>query len=465
MFNAKARLNDGIKRSRAASVLLVTLLAVQFVVAFSTYAQTISASAVEPGVDASIKPGDDFFAYANGAWLKSTAMPAGKTRWTARDEIAALTAQQLSALLNDGATAPVGSLARKVADYQVAYLNTTAIEAKGLAVLQPMLDRINNVQNKVALAQLLGAALRADVDPMNQGIYSSAHVLALAVQASIHGEKQYVAFLVQGGLGLSDRENYLSPGPAAKLLRAARQEAIGHALATLDATAKVDAKSVAILERAAAVMGLETVIAQSHATADASGNERNADNVWTRADFKRQAPGMDWTAFFAAASLGKQQTFVAWQPSALTGVAALVASQPVSVWQDYLRVRLVDRYADVLPQAFANGAAAGTLPQSARVQRAAEATQAAMRDAIGELYAKRYFPPQYKARVQAIAANVVAAFTRRVETATWMSPSSKMQALAKLKALYFGVGYPEKWASYADLMIDPVDAAGNLRHF
>jgi putative endopeptidase len=443
-----------------ASTFLLTVLASMSIV----HAQTIginASSAIEPGVDTSIKPGDDFFAYANGAWLKATDIPAGKSRWTVRDEIAELTRQQVLKLLDDAAAAPAGSTARKVADFRAAYLNEAAIEAKGIAPLKPMLDRIDRVRDKASLTRWLGVGLRADVDPMNASVFRSSHILGLAVQASIHGEKDYVAFLVQGGLGLADRENYISTDAAMQMQRTQRQEAIGRVLALIDAGSSAPAT-----KRAEAVMALETAIAQSHATVEASDNERNADNLWTRADFAQQAPGMDWPAFFTAAGLGKHQSFVAWQPSAVKGVAALVASQPLQTWKDYLRVRLVDIYADVLPRAFAEQAPAlrgTTAAQSARMQRATEATQAAMSEAIGRMYVERHFPAAHKARVQAITANVIAAFTRRVEAATWLSPASKTQALAKLKTVYFGVGYPEKWMDYSHLIVNPADAVGNLQ--
>ncbi len=421
-----------------------------------------AASVNEVGVDASIKPGDDFFAYANGSWLKATEIPAGKGRWTARDDINELMRKQVVKLLDDASAASVGSTARKVADFRAAYLNVTAIEAKGIGPIKPMLDRIDRVRDKAALTRLLGSGLRADVDPMNNGIFSSSHVLGLAVQASIHGEKNYVAFLVQGGLGLPARDHYLSAEPGMQALRTRYQQAVANVLALVNAS-----HAASTPRRAEAVMALETAIAQSHATPDESGNERNADNVWTRADFTRKAPGMDWSAFFAAAGLAKQKEFVAWQPSAVKGVAALVASQPLQVWKDYLRVRVVTAYADVLPRAFAGHAAAlrgdAARQQDASTQRAAEATQSALSEAIGRLYAERHFPAEHKARVQTIVANVVTAFTRRVEAATWMSPDSKVMALAKLKALYFGVGYPEKWQDYSDLVVDPADAVGDLR--
>ena len=195
--------------------------------------------------------------------------------------------------------------------------------------------------------------------------------------------------------------HYLDDAPRMQALRSKYQEYIARMLAL----AGFDQGSA---QRAEAVMALETAIAQSHATREASADEdRNADNLWTRADFAREAPGMDWTAFFAAAGLSKQQAFVVWQPSAVKGAAALVASQPLEAWLDYLRFHVIDRYADVLPRAFAEPAFAlhgtevsGLAHQAPRTQRATEATQQAMSEAIGRMYAERYFPPETKAYVQ-----------------------------------------------------------------
>lgn len=267
------------------SILASSFFWVVFIVlptSFAAYAQTgsvqkspASTAVTEPGVDVRIKPGDDFFAYANGGWLNATDIPAGKARWTVWDEITELSRQQVLTILDDAVAAPSGLIARKVADFSAAYLNDAAIEAKGRAALRPMLDRIDRVHNKASLTRLLGSELRADVDPMNVGIFRSAHILGLAVQASIHGEKDYVAFLVQGGLGLADRENYLSAEADMQVQRAQRLEAIGRVLALIEpgtagTTTATAAKTTA--KRAEAVMALETAIAQSHATAEVSGN-------------------------------------------------------------------------------------------------------------------------------------------------------------------------------------------------
>ena len=428
-------------------------------------AQTVSdkrASALEHTVDATIRPGDDFFAYANGGWLKATRIPQGKQRWSARDEINELTRQRIVRLLDDARNAPPGSSARKVADFRAAWLDEAAIEARGRAPLASQLDSINGIADKEALTRALGRQMRADVDPLNWGVYQSSSLLGLSVEPSIHGEKTYVAFLLQGGLGLPDREQYLSAEPRIQALRTTYREYIS-GLLTFGGFDRAE-------QRAEAVLALETAIAQTHATREVSANDHNADNVWTRADFARQAPGIDWSAFFAAAGLGKQESFVAWQPTAISGVAALIASQPLDAWKDYLRFHVIATYADVLPRVVADRASAlrdasmsGQSQQGPRAKGALEATQSAMSDAIGRMYAERYFPAEQKARVLRIVGNVTAAFIKRVETATWMSPATRTLALAKLKTLYVGIGYPERWPDYSDLVVDAQDAVGNLR--
>jgi putative endopeptidase len=411
-------------------------------------------------VNASVTPGDDFFAFANGAWLEATTIPAGREQWGARDELKEQARLRIAALLDGAPAAPAGSAARKVADFRAAYLNEAAIEARGLRSLQPMLDRIGKVSDKTELARQLGRGMRADADPMGFGIYESASVLGLAVQQSIHGEKNNVAFLVQGGLGLPDREDYLSADPAKEALRTRYRESIRKML-TLAGFSDAD-------ERASAVLALETALVQSHGTREASANDRNADHVWKRADFAQRAPGMDWTAFFEGAGLAKERELVVWQESAVTGLAALVASQPLEAWKDYLRLHAIHDFADVLPRAFTEEAlamrvATGAGPQPSRAERALAATQSAMRDALGKMYAERYFPAEQKARIERISDNVRAALMKRVEAATWMSPATKVSALEKLKTLYVGLGYPDRWEDYASLTVDPKDPVANLQ--
>jgi putative endopeptidase len=421
-----------------------------------SHAQTPGDS--EPGTDPGVHPGDDFFAYANGDWLKQTQIPAGSARWTARSEINALTRQHVAALVENAATAPANSTARKVGDYRAAYMNEAAMEARGTAALKILWDQIDAIGDKAALTRLLGSEMRADVDPLNLGIFDSAHLLGISVAPGSRGEKNNDVFILQGGLGLPDREHYINASPDMQLLRVRYVTYIEHmlALAGLDNAA----------ERARAVMALETAIAHSHATRESSADERNAGNLWTPEDLSREAPGLDWSLMLSAAGLTKQGSFVVWQPDAIKGAARLVASTPVETWQDYLRFRSLDVHADVLPRAFAEESrllhATGDLPQT-RADRAMTATQQQFGDAIGHLYVAQHFAPGHKARADRIVNNVIAAFTRRLKHIRWLSADSKKMAAAKLRNLYFGVAYPEKWADYSALLIDPSDALGNQR--
>ena len=408
---------------------------------------------IQNGVDSSVRPGDDFFAYANGAWLKATVIPAGKDRWTARNDIDSVTRRQILSVFDGAASAPAGSLPRLLADFRAAYENEALLDARGLAPLQPLLDRIAGIHDRSALARRIGADLGTDVDPLNWGLYQSTHVLGLSVEPSIHGERNYVPFLLQGGLGLPNRDSYAD---TAATLRGRYLAYITRVL-SLGGFAESD-------RRARAVLALETALARTQGPPQASANDHNADSAWATADFSRQAPGLNWVAFFDAAGLARLDSLVPWQPGAVRGLAALAASQPLEAWKDYLRFHLLDRYADALPRGFREAAAAfHGQDGSTRAQRALDATQTALADVVGRLYVERYFSPRQKARIQSIVANVVTAFKKRLDAVTWMTPASRAVALAKVEALYVGIGYPDRWEDYSDLTLDPRDAAGNVR--
>lgn len=416
----------------------------------------------ESGLRAGLAPGDDFYSFANGAWLDSTRVPAGRARWGVRNEIEETTRRQVARLLDDALRAPPGALSRRVGDFRAAYLDEAGIESRGLAALRPALDSVERIRDKAGIAGWLGRDVGTDVDPLNWGIYQGSRVLGLAVEAGIHGERSYRAFLVQGGLGLPDREHYLRAEPRMQELRTRYQEYLAR---LLSAAGGADAE-----RRAAAVMALETALARAQASREQSANDHNADSVWQREHFVQLAPGLDWAAFFAAAALSGQDSFVVWQPGALRGLARLVASEPLGTWKDYLRLRLLDRYADVLPRAFAepalvmHGVAAnGEADTRPRSERELAATQSLMSDEIARLYVERYFPAEYRARIEGMVQSVAAAFRSRVSQATWMAPATRATMLAKLDRLYVGIGYPQTWPDTPGAVIDPRDALGNVR--
>lgn len=414
------------------------------------------------GMDRGVKPGDDFYRFANGGWLARTEIPADRSNYSTSAMLVEATAKRVDELIRDAAAhAPVGSEARKVGDYYATYMDEAAIEAKGLAPLRPALDRIAAIRDAAGLARALGGELRADVDVLNNTNLETSNLFGLWVAQDLDDPTRYAAFLLQGGLGMPDRDYYVDPAPRMAELRDQYRAYVARLLELAqvpDSAAK-----------AARILALEARIAAAHATRTRSADVRSGNNHWTRPDFARRAPGLDWRAFFDAAGLGAQERFVVWQPTAVTGIAAAVAAVPLETWRAYLAVRAIERASAVLPKAFVDEsfafygtALSGTPVLRERWKRAVSATSGALGEAVGKLYVTRYFPASEKERATAMVKHVIAAFDRRIDQLAWMSAPTKAMAKAKLAALRVGVGYPDRWRDYAALQIVSGDALGNL---
>ena len=414
------------------------------------------------GMDRSVKPGDDFFDYANGTWLKQTEIPPDKSSYGAGGILLDLTDRRVADLIQDMAkgVATAGSEPKKIGDYYASFMDTIAIEAAGLKPLQPTLDTIAAIKDRKALSRFLGSTLRADVDALNSTNFYTDNLLGLWVAQDLDDPAHYSPFLLQGGLGMPDRSYYVDTSSAMGEIRSQYQ---GHVAAMLGLAGIPDSA-----KKAEAIVGLETKIAQAHWTREASGDITKVNNHWARSDFASKAPGIDWDSYFGAAGLGRAPRFVVWQPSAVTGISALTASDPLETWKDYLTFHAIQSRAAVLPtrfgrQSFAFGAVlSGAKKQRDRWKRAVSATNNALGYAVGKVYAARYFPPAEKARAQGMVANIIAAFRDRIDALDWMAPATKNEAKAKLAVLKVGVGYPDKWPEYSGLRIVKGDAYGNL---
>jgi len=412
------------------------------------------------GMDRAVKPGDDFFAFANGGWMARTQIPPDRSSWGTSGELVELTTARVQDLIRTAATAAPGTEARKIGDYYSSYLDEAKIESLGLKPLRPTLARIAAIKDKKGLASEFGRELRADVDALNSTNFDTPHLFGLWVEQDLNDPHRYAPYLLQGGLGMPDRDYYLSKSPHMVAVRAAYKAHIAKVLGLAhipDAQAK-----------AQRIFDLETKIAEVHAARAESEDVLKANNPWARADFAKKAPGLDWTAYFAAAGLSQRPQFIVWHPKATTGEAALVASQPLAVWKDYLTYEQLNDYSNVLPKAFADERFAfygttlsGTPQQLARWKRAVNATNNALGEAVGKLYVAKYFPPQSKAEVQAMVAKLIDAFRVRIDKLDWMAPATKAEAKRKLSTLKVGVGYPDHWIDYSALKVVPGDALGN----
>ena len=224
----------------------------------------------------------------------------------------------------------------------------------------------------------------------------------------------------------------------------------------------------AAARRAAAVYALEETIAQVHWTAVQNRDVQKTYNKLTIAELGKLAPGIDWKPWLAAVGLEGQAAINVHQPSAIAGIAALVKSQPVSVWKDYLTLRLLTEMAPYLPKRFVDThfemfgkTLTGTPRIKARWSRAVDQITGGMGEAVGKIYVARYFTPETKARAETLVKNLLASMDQRLDGLTWMSPETRAKAKAKLAAYNPKIGYPRKWRDYAALTITPGDAVGN----
>lgn len=413
-------------------------------------------------IDHSVKPGDDFFSYANGAWVKTAQIPADRSSNGPTQELEDLTAKRTADLIQNMAkTHPAsGTSDRKIADYYAAYMDEATIEKHGLTSLKPELDRIDAIKTRDDLARVLGSEQLADVDPINSTNFQTENLFGLFVAQALQDPSHNMAYILQGGLGMPSRDYYLSQDPQMVAFRAKYQTYVS-ALLTLAGTADADAQ-------AKSIVALETKIAQAQESLVDSEDIHKANNVWSMSDFAKNAPGLNWAIYFKAAGLGDQKAIDAWQPAATTAIAKLVGSEPIETWKQLLRYHAIDSAAPLLPKAYADlnfGFYSGTLQgvpaQPARWKRAVDATSNDLDYAVGKVYVKTYFPPSAKAEVQAMVKNLIATFNERLDTLAWMTPTTRAKAKEKLASLCVGVGYPDTWRDYSTLAIRPDDTLGN----
>jgi predicted metalloendopeptidase len=422
------------------------------------------------GMDRSAKPGDAFYQYANGTWLKQTEIPPDRSTYGAGAILTDIVDRQVAELIQQAAerAAPSGSEQRKIGDFYASFMDTTAIDAAGLKPLQPTLDSIAVIHDRAELAQFLGSTLRADIDALNATNFYTENLFGLWVAQDLNDPTRYSPFLFQGGLGMPERSYYLDSSATMVTIRGKYRD---HIAAMLGLAGVPDTAA-----KAAAIAALETRIAQVHWARQASGDVAKGNNHWARADFNAKAPGLDWDRYFAAAGLAQAPRVAVWQPGAITGISALTASEPLDTWKAYLTYHAIQSRAALLPRpfdresfAFYGPALTGAKQQRDRWRRAVAATNEALGFAVGRLYVARYFPPAKKARAQAMVRNLIAAFRTRLDRLDWMAASTRREAKAKLGVLRVGVGYPDTWPAYDDLEVVAGDAYGNterarLRH-
>ena len=415
-------------------------------------------------MDKTVAPGDDFFSYADGTWFKNTQIPADRSSvggfWIADQEREKNTRALFDEILKSNPTSGTDGM---IANYYNAYVNTDAIDRAGIAPAKGDLDAINAIADKHQLSAAIGGNLRADTDPLNATNFETENLFGIFVSQGLATPGEQLPYLMQGGLGMPERDYYLSADPKMEELRTKYK---AYVQTILQAAGYADPAGAA-----GRIMDLETKIAKAHEERKISEDFAKGAQVWTRAQLEQKAPGIDWAALLNAAGLGQAQKFDAYHFASIPGLSALVGSEPLQNWKDWLTFHTLNQRSNVLPKAFRDAhfafygtALQGTPQQRPRDKQALNATSNALQDAVGKAYVDKYFPASSKTQIQAMVTNIKAAFARRVKAIGWMSPATKQEALKKVEQIVVGVGYPDSWRDYSGLQIVGNNAYANQKN-
>jgi putative endopeptidase len=417
------------------------------------------------GADFSTPPGKDFFRYANGAWLDKTPIPADKPGMSLRLVMTDTIDARLRELLEHAASTDIAwelNIESKVGAFYSSFMDEATIEAKGAHALDGELAAVKAARNRKAIAALMGRS----VEDLPGSVF------ALGIDADIGDPDRYAVYVGQGGLGLPDRDFYLEPGFASA--KTAYENYVSQLLNLVHwPDAAANAKKV---------VAFETAIAGASWTKVQQRDVAAMYNPMSIEQLSAFAPGFDWRAFFAAARLGSVKRVVLNEKSAFPKLAALIANTPPATLQAWQAFHIADRAAPYLSKPFVDAhfeLHAKTLTaqkeQRPRWKRANSAVAGGdcgaspdscfgtLNWAVGELYSARYFPPEAKAKIESLVANVKAAYRARLEKLDWMSEPTRVEALRKLDTYVIKVGYPDHSRNYDKVEIRADDLVGNMR--
>ncbi len=397
------------------------------------------------GMDRAVAPGDDFFEFANGTWAKNTPIPADKARYGMFNVLDDLSKERTRTIIEEQSKDPNS----KIGNAYASFMDEAAIESEGLTPLDPWLNEVRGIKSKKDLAKLY-----SDADRISVGT-----PFRMFVGQDRKASDQYALNVIQGGLGMPDRDYYLSTDP--KLVET-KAKYLQHLTNVLTLAGEQNAQA-----RAKAILAFETKIAQVHWARAESRDATKTYNKMSLAEVRKFAPGFDFPQLLKDDGANVDYVIV-FQPSAFKGISALLGRTPLPVLRDQLLVRSIDSYSDYLPKrfdqesfSFYGTVLSGTPEQEPRWKRAVNFTVGALGDDVSKLYVARYFPAETKAAADQLVHNLIAAMNRRIDQLDWMSPETKAKAHAKLAAFTPKIGYPSQWRDMSGLAIDRNDVLGN----
>lgn len=407
-------------------------------------------------MDLSVKPGDNFYLYANGTWLRNTPVPASKTRWGSFDKLSEESSQALKGLLEDAAASPgKNTLMKRVGDFYASAMDTFAIEKLGAKPLMPYLAAIDKLQTQ--------AQLWSQISYLRSNSITSA-LYGIGVRQDARDVNRYIIYIGQGGTTLPDRDYYLKDDPRSKNIRS-EYLAYMTKLFTLTGT---DAATAAA--NAATVLDFETAIAKAQMSRVEMRDPVKLYNKFAVTALNAKTPGINWNSTFKELGYaGTPDTVIVSNPKFVVFVDSLMTATPVATLKTYLKWDVIRDAAPYLSSDFVNAnflynkAINGQKEQTPRWQRASSQVDNQLGELLGQLYVDKYFKPEAKQRMIALINNMTQTFDERIQKLEWMSPETKLRALGKLHAFTKKIGYPDVWKTYDGLVIKRNDYLGNVR--
>jgi putative endopeptidase len=409
-------------------------------------------------MDLTIKPGDDFYQYANGTWIKNNPVPPKETRWGSFNELRDFNINAVKWLVAEAAadqSAPAGSVKRRVGDFYAAGMDSLTIEKLGYTPIKADLARINKIKD-------LPGVINEVVYMRTSGI--SSPMFDFGVTQDRKNVNKYLPSLSQGGTTLPDRDYYLKDDQRSVKIREGFLTYMT-SLFSLTGSSEAQAK-----QKAATVLSVEKQLAEAQMARIEMRNPYSTYNKFAVAEFSKTTPQLNWSALLPKMKVTGQDTVLVSSPKFFAAVDGMLKSVPVGDWKTYLEWNLLKSSASSLSSPFVQASFAfnqvqtGQRVQTPRWQRMSSVTDGNIGELLGQLYVAKYFKPEAKARMTELIKNLRSAFEIRIKNLDWMSPDTKEKALEKLHAFIPKIGYPEKWKNYDGLKITRTTYYQNLKN-
>jgi putative endopeptidase len=407
------------------------------------------------GMDSFTKPGDNFFTYANGGWMKTTSIPDDQSGWGSFYTLYEDNQKNLKGIIEDAAKSngALGSLEQKVGDFYTSGMDTVAIEKKGMEPLKPLLARIDAVKDYKELIGLLAKLNAEGQDHKLLGFY---------VGANEKNSAKNIPVFYQSGLTLPEKEYYTKQDSASK---AARKGMVDYATKMF---AYTGADSATAIKNAAAILALETEMAVSHRTPAETRDPQKNYNKMAVADLQKTQPNIDWMLFFSALGVKVDSVNIS-QPGYYTALNTLLVTKPIDAWKSKMKFGYIASNASSLSKNFRDAAFdfskifSGQKVESVRWKKMVQKVDGGLGDLAGQLYVKKYFTEDAKKRMNELIENLSKAFSARIMKNEWMSDTTKKRAIVKLNAFMKKIGYTSKWKNFDDVTIDKADFFANVQ--